>query len=195
LLGVLTRNHYGAIVLNTDSVFFGDIDVKAPGTFSKLLRIFGRPEKNKSYYVDKIEVFQQANPQYTIKVYETFAGLRVVILNELFKNKFDVASSIFSDLEVDTLFSRLCKAQSCYRARLTPKPWRMGMERPGSRFPRGAADQADFQKWLNGYESSHRAFSTARHLETFGGATPHTDVMSVLMTHDRYACSGQEHLA
>lgn len=195
LLGVLTRNHYGAVVLNTDCVFFGDIDVKNPGALTKLLRIFGKSTKDKGFYIKKIEAFQKANPQFSIKVYETFGGLRVVILNELFKNRFELANSIFSELEVDSLFRKLCKAQSCYRARLTPKPWRVGLNRPLSRFPRSAVAQEEFKKWLLGYEKNNRGFSTTKHIDTFGSECPNSDIETVLMVHDSFSCTGQECLA
>ena len=45
VLAVLTRNCYGAIVLNTESVLFGDIDVIEPGFLSRILQVFGKTKK------------------------------------------------------------------------------------------------------------------------------------------------------
>ena len=53
LLGVITRNHYGAEVLNTDQVFFGDIDAEQNTFGNKFLSIFGKKIKSKEYHLDK----------------------------------------------------------------------------------------------------------------------------------------------
>lgn len=188
ILGVLTRNSYGATVLNTESVLFGDIDVSEPGLFSKLLQLFGQPKKDKAYFVSKIEQYQKQNPAYSFKVYETFAGLRVVVTNQTFDNYSDSAKAIFSALGVDPLYVKLCKTQSCFRARLTPKPWRIGIERPASRFPRHEESIVnEFSTWLKNYESASRNASTVKLVATFGSSSMHPDVARVLEVHDRYA--------
>ncbi|HSC68248.1 MAG TPA: hypothetical protein VLC79_11180 [Cellvibrio sp.] len=188
VLGVLTRNCYGAIVLNTESVLFGDVDIAEPGLIAKLLQLFGKPKKDKAYFVSRIEQYQKQNPAYTLKVYETFAGLRVVVTNQIFENYSESAQAIFSALDVDPLYVKLCKAQSCFRARLTPKPWRIGIERPTSRFPRQEqADVNDFSSWVNNYESASANVSTVKLLATFGTDFEHPDVARILAVHDQYA--------
>lgn len=57
-LAVTTRNHYGALVLNTERVLFGDIDVADEYGFSKLLNRLGRRPRDKAYYLDQIRAFQ-----------------------------------------------------------------------------------------------------------------------------------------
>lgn len=196
VLGVLTRNCYGATVLNTESVLFGDIDIAEPGFFSKLLQLIGQPKKDKAWFVSKIEQYQQQNPAYTFKVYETFAGLRVVVTNQVFENYSDSAKAIFSSLGVDPLYVKLCKAQSCFRARLTPKPWRIGLERPASRFPRyEQAEINDFSSWLKNYDLASRNVSTVKLVATFGNEREHPDVDRVLEVHDRYTRTSSVQLA
>ena len=196
VLGVLTRNSYGATVLNTESVLFGDIDIAEPGFFSKLLQLVGQPKKDKVWFVSQIEQYQKQNPAYTFKVYETFAGLRVVVTNQVFENYSDSAKAIFSSLGVDPLYVKLCKAQSCFRARLTPKPWRIGLERPASRFPRhGQSEISDFAGWLKNYELASRNVSTVKLVATFGNAREHPDVDRVLEVHDKYARTSSTQLA
>lgn len=196
LLGVLTRNNYGAIVLNASSVFFGDIDVTAETFFSKLLQFFGKPKKDKAYHIANIEQFQKQNPQYTIKVYETFAGLRVVIVNRIFEQDYAAVNSLFTSLGVDPLYVTLCKVQSCYRARLTPKPWRIGVDRPLFRFPRHEQYELDgFTEWLTDYELAAKSYRTVKVAAVFGSDAAHPDVARVLEFHDQYACVGGEALA
>ena len=196
LLGVLTRNNYGAIVLNSESVFFGDIDVAEETFFSKLLQLFGKPKKDKAYHIANIEQFQQKNTQYTIKVYETFAGLRVVIVNRIFEKDYTAVNSLFASLGVDPLYVTLCKVQSCYRARLTPKPWRIGVDRPLFRFPRHEQYELDgFAEWLTDYDLAAKSYRTVKEAAVFGSDSVHPEVARILEVHDQYACAGGEALA
>lgn len=196
ILAVLTRNSYGAIVLNTESVLFGDIDVVEPGILSKLLQVFGKAKKDKAFFVSKIEQYQKQNPMYTIKVYETFAGLRVVVTNQVFENYSDSAKAIFFALGADPLYVKLCEAQSCFRARLTPKPWRIKLDRPASRFPRQEQSEInDFAGWVQNYEIASRSVSTVKLVSVFGSDFEHPDVARVLEVHDQYSCTGLAQLA
>jgi hypothetical protein len=196
VIAVLTRNNYGAVILNTESVFFGDIDIQEGGLFARILQLFGTPKKDKDYHLKRIEAFQKKNPGYTISVYETFAGLRLVVTNVLFDNGANADVSLFNELDVDPLYRKLCKVQSCYRARLTPKPWRIGLERPGSRFPRKPGnEETEFEKWLREYESAIRRYAVVKHLHTFGSQAEHPDAKEILMVHDKYSLSGSKDLA
>lgn len=196
VIGVLTRNNYGAVILNTEPVFFGDIDIQEDSFVSRILQLFGKPRKDKNYHLKRIEEFQKNNPAYKIRVYETFAGLRLVVTNVLFDNGANSDRSIFNELDVDPLYKKLCKVQSCYRARLTPKPWRIGLQRPGSRFPRKpGSEETEFGKWLREYESAIRQFAVVNHLETFGSQADHPDVKEILLVHDKYSLSANKDLA
>jgi len=196
VLAVLTRNSYGAIVLNTESVLFGDIDVAESGFLSKVLQVFGKTKKDKAFFVSKIEQYQKQNPTYTIKVYETFAGLRVVVTNKVFENYSDSAKAIFTALGADPLYVKLCQAQSCFRARLTPKPWRINLNRPASRFPRNEQPEInEFASWVQKYELASRPVSTVKLIAKFGNDFEHPDVARVLAVHDQYSCTGLAQLA
>jgi len=196
VLAVLTRNSYGAIVLNTESVLFGDIDVAESGFLSKILQVFGKTKKDKAFFVSKVEQYQKQNPTHTIKVYETFAGLRVVVTNKVFENYSDSAKAIFSALGADPLYVKLCQAQSCFRARLTPKPWRINLNRPASRFPRNEQSEInEFASWVQKYELASRPVSTVKLIAKFGNDFEHPDVARVLAVHDQYSCTGLAQLA
>lgn len=196
VIAVLTRNYYGALVLNSESVFFGDIDVDEGGFFSRFLEVFGKAKKDKTYYIKKVQEFQKANTQYTLNIYETFAGLRVVITNALFDSNSPVVDGIFKALDTDPLYVTLCKYQSCFRARLSPKPWRINMERPPKRFPwNSQRDESDFSKWLRSYEYKSKNFGVVKLLHTFGTDQSNSDVARVLAIHDDYACTSNGVLA
>src|SRR5689334_10221658 len=54
ILAVLSRNNYGAVVLNTESVVFGDIDLPDLSFFDRILEKLGKRKKDKRYFVEKI---------------------------------------------------------------------------------------------------------------------------------------------
>jgi hypothetical protein len=196
VLAVLTRNSYGATVLNTETVLFGDIDVPEAGWLARLLEKFGKQKKDKDYYLAKIDNYQKTNPQYTFRVYETYAGLRFVITNQVFEADSSRVKTLFTALGVDPLYMNLCKHQTCFRARLTPKPWRIGVDRPGSRFPRESRhDSSEFESWLRTYHMASAKVSVVKLHATFGTDSTHPDVKRVITVHDRHASQGYAVLA
>lgn len=196
VLAVLTRNSYGAAILNTEIVLFGDIDLPKTPLKAGFLGLFGKKVMDKNYFLEKIENYQKNNSALTIKVYETFAGLRFVITNAIYNSEDASVIKMFADLDVDPLYANLCKRQKCFRARLTPKPWRIGLDRPGSRFPRSRdLKQNEFNLWLKSYTQASSQWTTVKLLKTFGSHKIHSDVQRVLEVHDRYACKTSGQLA
>ncbi len=185
LVAVVSRNNYGAKVLNSQSMLIGDIDVPELGLFSRILQILGRQRRDKQYFLAKIERYQQLNPDYTFKVYETHSGLRFIIINQLFSAGDQIVDTIFDALEVDTLYRRLCTAQNCFRARLTPKPWRLGLNRPASRYPRSNIEQREFEQWLRSYQSASVQVSIVNEITTVGYGAVHNDIKRALALHDQ----------
>ena len=197
ILAALTRNSYGATVINTDQVLFGDIDVDTrPRIFEGLRQLFGRKPKDKAFYTDKVKAYQQQNSHLSIKLYETCAGLRFVILNKLYKPEDAEVAKLFSDLGVDRMYQRLCKHQEGFRARLTPKPWRIGLLRPESRFPhKEGQESSNFKSWLRKYELSSHDAAVCKEVAVYGDVVVHDEVKTVLQLHDRYACVAAKPLA
>ena len=196
VLAILTRNSYGATILNSEMVLFGDIDIKESGFIGRILESLGKRKKDKSFCINKIESYQKENSELSIKVYETFAGLRFVVTNRTFSPDESLTKSMFASLGVDPLYMRLCKQQTCFRARLTPKPWRIGVDRPGSRFPRkDGKEQVGFERWLKGYQTASSGMTATKLLKSFGVDKVHPHVNKVLKVHDDYACDTSSELA
>ena len=53
--------------------------------------------------------------------------------------------------DADRLYVSLCASQQCYRARLTPKPWRIGMRR-----------YSGDASWVGDYDSRRRDYAVCR---------------------------------
>ena len=73
-------------------------------------------------------------------------------------------------LDVDFRYAELCRAQGCWRARLTPKPERVGLKRPprGTRFPRAPEAEAPFAAWLDEYRKASDGFAVCKPVATVG---------------------------
>jgi hypothetical protein len=192
-VGIVTRNAYGALVLNAAGAMFVDIDI--PGMDKpKKKGLFGG--KKESFHLEpylpairEVESWTAKHPEYGIRIYATFAGLRCLVLNTIFKPESDHANKILLALESDPLYVRLCKVQECFRARLTPKPWRCGMRPPPGplRFPReDPRREEEFRGWESQYDAASAKFATCSFIKQIGATrTVHPDVEAVLQLHDR----------
>jgi hypothetical protein len=93
-------------------------------------------------------------PDLGLRVYRTLAGLRCLVTNVPFEPASPEAQSILRELRSDPLYTRLCQAQECFRARLTPKPWRCSAPPPPSRYPwLNVSAETRYRQWEQDYES------------------------------------------
>jgi hypothetical protein len=185
LIGAITRNRYGALVLNATDVFIADVDTPTPGFGARLLAMLGRRLRDKTYHIEKIKAYVQENPGVNAVIYETHSGLRV-FLTERARDPGDAQSmQLLETLGSDHLYKALCRTQKCYRARLTPKPWRCSAARPPNHFPREELPaQIAFDKWLTEYDAAAKAYAVCRHVATVGSGTVSPNARKILEAHD-----------
>jgi hypothetical protein len=97
----------------------------------------------------------------------------------------DVADGVFEALGADPLYRKLCKTQKCFRARLTPKPWRCGIRSKPERWPwLDAKREKLFQKWEAQYQSFAANWATCELIRQIGNSPVHPEVQSILKLHD-----------
>lgn len=195
-IAVITRNRYGALVLNTERVLFGDIDLPSENVWLRVANRLGRRARDKGFFLERMRAFQAEHAHLAFCVYETRAGLRFIVTNRELSPDAPEVELLFQSLKVDRLYTRLCRSQRCFRARLTPKPWRIGLPRPKARFPfRSELEQKSFNFWLAQYVAKSRNACAARRLERIGETTMPAAVRRVVELHDRYACDDDASLA
>jgi hypothetical protein len=188
---VITRNSYGCLVLNTARVMFVDIDLPEPkstgGFFKKL---FGKPDvvpasNLQSAALAKIEIWTRGNSEWGWRIYRTRAGLRLLATNGLCEADSPMVENVFMALGADPLYQKLCKAQKCFRARLTPKPWRCGLHAKPERWPwLDAKAEKKFQRWEADYHNGTADWATCEFIRHIGNSDVHPDVQSLLKLHD-----------
>jgi hypothetical protein len=187
----VTRNSYGCLVLNTARVMFVDIDLPEPKRPGGLLRrLFGKPDltppvNHQEAAMAKIELWTRNHPEWGWRIYRTRAGLRLLATQGLMEADSDVADGVFEALGADPLYRKLCRSQKCFRARLTPKPWRCGIPGKPERWPwLDAWSEKKFQKWEAEYQSSSSNWATCELLRQIGNTDVHPEVQAILTLHD-----------
>ncbi len=200
LVAAVTRNVYGAYILNAAETMFIDIDTEAPAnqpTGGFLGRLLGkRPEPVEDDTPARVRQIVSQHAGLALRLYKTAAGYRGLVTSAPFVPTSSQAMDLLNSFGSDRLYVQLCKSQSCFRARLTPKPWRCGLGMP----PRGYPWSSDFKRqmfddWNVQYERAIEGYTTCQFLESIGGTSVHEQVAPVLDWHDRIACGGGETLA
>ena len=182
----VTRNRYGALVLNTADLLIADIDRRHAGLFGFLGGLFRTRGTPRPRTLAAIEAYQQAHPQYQLRIYESFAGYRVMVVNQSLAPDDPQTQRLFAELDCDPLYIRLCQAQQSFRARLTPKPWRCRCPSAPNTYPRETlAAQRAFSQWLKEYETISQRHAVCRLIH---GAQyePLPAFKPLLALHDQY---------
>ncbi|MBP8260660.1 MAG: hypothetical protein KA118_13485, partial [Verrucomicrobia bacterium] len=198
LAGAITRNSYGALVLNTARVMFADVDLPEPRSSGGgwLKKLFGKPEPSAACAAEesalaRAEAWRRGHSGWGWRVYRTKAGLRLVATHALFDADGASTEQVFEALGADPLYRRLCRTQKCFRARLTPKPWRCGIQKPPSRWPwPDAKTEARFKEWETRYLRACRDYATCEAIPWPGDPQVDPTVQLILGIHDKITLAG-----
>jgi hypothetical protein len=149
------------------------------------LRLCGGVER---VAVHRIERFARRHPTWRVRLYFTPSGLRTLTLHRRFQPNDPEVEAYFSALRVDPVYAAMCRHQQCFRARLTGKPWRMGIEshmkpRPGV-WPVSPERLADRQSWTRDYDKRAEGFSACRFVREIGVGNPAVELDAIQELHD-----------
>src|SRR5262249_12489014 len=174
----ITRNSYGALILNTERVMFIDIDVPEPKK-----GFFGKAKQSDEPY-DKLRK-QLGELRASFRIYRTAGGFRVLATDSLFEPGSSESERLMQAVGADPAFVQLCRAQRSFRARLTPKPWRCNVPNPPNSFPREETGaEQEFHRCLSIYDSACMNLATCQKLEEVGSGGIHDEVQPLLNLHD-----------
>jgi len=199
LAAVVTRNSYGCQVLNAARVMFVDIDLPEPKPAPGFLgRLFGKtapppPTVTQDSALARIESWTRNQSGWGWRIYRTRAGLRLLATQALVEADSTLADDVLRSLEADPLYHKLCKTQKCFRARLTPKPWRCGLAAKPERWPwLDAHAEHKFQKWEKQYQTDSDDFATCELIKTIGNSMVHPDIAPIIKLHDEATRTGSK---
>jgi hypothetical protein len=125
-MAVLTRNRYDCLILNTDRLLIVDVDIGVPkGTDLSDCPASCQMAISQQQAIAALEALVEQFPQLGFRVYRTRNGLRYLCTTHEFHPLEPKSQRLMKSLYADPLYARLCKFQATFRARLTPKPWRV----------------------------------------------------------------------
>jgi hypothetical protein len=238
----LTRNSYGAVVLNTTRACFIDVDAgpereerarsgggadagtgAAPGlrpVADRILGMFGvRTEGALGSVLDavlgpsggapdaapaapapapasgggadgaalaKLRAWVASHPEWNVRVYRTHAGLRYLVTHTVFAPGDAESEAAMRAVGADPAYVTLCRVRHSFRARLTPKPWRIGLPKPPHRFPFQGGEEAEVREWVRRYDAASQGRATCRFVESIGSGVVHPEVEPLLRLHDEH---------
>ncbi len=136
----------------------------------------------------RIARFAAAHPDWHLRVYRTPAGFRVLVLHRLFDPASDEVTACFRELGTDPVYAQMCRLQNCFRARVSPKPWRVGVTdhiRPHrGAWPVAAGWLPGRAAWVARYDDKARGFAACRFEFAVGGGGSVPAAEAVRRLHD-----------
>ncbi|SCY53707.1 hypothetical protein [Desulfoluna spongiiphila] len=194
LWAAVTLNAYGCRVLNTARAMFIDVDLPEPSLWDRLKHrasaVFGNNpmpprELKETEALSKVETMVRADSNFGIRAYRTRGGLRYLVTHTHAAPTAKLTCDMMEVLGADPLYIRLCKAQKCFRARLTPKPWRCGLRALHVPFPwpdQGA--EQEVRHWLSAYGDKTRELATCTLIRHFGSDAMDDEMSRIVSFHD-----------
>jgi len=157
----------------------------AKGLLALRVRASGGPEPSARR---RVEAFVAAHPGWRLRLYRTPAGFRALAMHRRFDPAEPEVAAFFRAVKADTIYVRMCARQRCFRARISPKPWRIGIQahikpRPGV-WPVNPERLPERDAWIAAYEQRAEGFASCRHVADLGDGRVDRDVDAVRELHD-----------
>jgi hypothetical protein len=136
----------------------------------------------------RLQEFIKAHPEWRVRLYTTPKGLRIIAVHGAYDPLAQIVREFFRILGVDPVYARMCARQRCFRARLTAKPWRIGLTkhlkpRPGV-WPVAPEHMPARRAWLTEYEQRAAAFAACRFEAEYGLGRAEPGLSAQVALHD-----------
>lgn len=179
----ISRCRYGALVLNTKDVFIADVDIKENSSLPQLRS----KQEYKQYFLRMTSALLN-----DFALYETHSGFRVIMVSDVCNPQSELSKSYMELFLADKLYASCCIEQDCYRARLTPKPTRVGLVN---------LDKAKIvvgEDWVDSYEETIADYAVCK----LAAVTPKMEPLryadkplEFLVVHDKFTLNSAGGLA
>lgn len=135
-----------------------------------------------------LRAFIAANLDWHVRVYRTPNGYRLLAMHRRFDPLDPAVPEFFEAIGADPYYALLCRRQHCFRARVSPKSWRIGMgERMPPRnavWPIAPERMAEREQWIAEYERRSRDYASCRFVESLGSRDYVSATQAVQRLHD-----------
>lgn len=137
----------------------------------------------------RIDAFIRKHPDWHLRLYRTPAGFRILAMHRTFDPSEEAVAQCFQHLGTDPIYARMCFKQHCFRARVSPKPWRVGISahirpRPGV-WPINPAHMPERTQWVDAYERTASGYAACRYIGSLGGSKVDPTASAVQLIHDQ----------
>jgi len=144
----------------------------------------------------RIQAASEVHRTLGIRIYRTAGGFRCLLTSGLLDPVATATAELLAAFGCDPRYTALCRVQRSFRARLTPKPWRCGLQRPPAQFPFANADaEARHAAWVREYEAISARHAVCELVETRGPAYVEPTVAALIREHDAATVSHGKPLA
>lgn len=187
-----------AVILGIIALFFGlggvlwlALVLVAISISSLLVASFySRSHSNSSRekQIQCFEKFSKRNPSWGLRIYETPNGFRLIATHRTFDPQSAEVTDFFRTIGVDKVYARMCLRQNCFRARLTAKPWRCGINDhmlPRAVWPIKEELLPVRHAWVERYNAAAVNFAACRFIQSLGPDSIAADVDIVISIHDK----------
>jgi len=188
---MVTRNAYGARILNCASAAWVDVDFAKLEGVADIPVIPGEDDpfaREQERTLERLDRWHARHPDKGLRIYRTLKGLRCLLSHQPLSPLAPEIQTLMGSLEADPLYVKLCRMQQCFRARLTPKCWRVleSADRPPKVYPWvGMEPPAAYTQWVERYNQACVGYSSARFVAQLGPLSADPDLAAVLELHDR----------
>jgi hypothetical protein len=146
---------------------------------------------------ERIRAFAEAHPDWHLRVYRSPAGFRLLAMQACFDPQGEAAAALFQAIQADPVYVTMCRRQNCFRARISPKPWRIGITehlkpQPGV-WPIEPERLPERRRWVDHYNRIAEGFASCRFCYRLGSGRVHAKAELVRAVHDRF-CQAESDL-
>lgn len=137
--------------------------------------------------LERIKQVSQENPELNMRIYKSLMGLRILFMENTHDPASESTLKLLQSLKSDKIYIQMCRNQHCLRARVSPKPWRIGVDRlrprPGV-WPIKPEYLTERNRWVKNYDEKSKAYSACKFVTKIGSDYVNKKAEKVRKLHD-----------
>lgn len=159
------------------------------GMISRMIneRIIDRKGGLESEALERFRQVSDENPHLHMRIYKTPMGFRILFMEDTHNPSGESTLELLKSLNSDKLYIQMCRNQQCFRARVSPKPWRIGVDRlrprPGV-WPIKSEHLKERSSWIKNYDEKSKAYSACSFVTKLGSDVINPKAENVRKLHD-----------